>query len=129
MFRFIYKMEKNAMPFLNYIGNRFFGNLFTSILGQRFTDTLCGFKGISKNNYIKIRNQIDYFGNFDPFGDFELIFGSIKNNLKVVEIPVHYFPRVYGQSKAYGLTTKSFLEHTILLLRMSWIAFRKFKLI
>ncbi|MCK4521223.1 MAG: glycosyltransferase [Nanoarchaeota archaeon] len=126
--RFVYKMEKNSMPFFNYIGNRFFGNLFTAILGQRFTDTLCGFKAISKKNYLKIRNNIDHFGDFDPFGDFELIFGAIKNNLQVIEIPVHYRPREYGHSKAYGQTIKSFLKHVFLLLRMSWISFKKFKL-
>lgn len=127
--RFVYKMGKNSMPFFNYIGNRFFGNLFTAILGQRFTDTLCGFKAMSKKNYMKIKKQIDYFGDFDPFGDFEMIFGAIKNNLKVVEVPVHYKPRDYGQPKAYGNTIISFLKHAFSLLRMSWIAFRKFKLI
>lgn len=127
--RFVYKMERKAMPFMNYIGNRFFGNLFTMMLGQRFTDTLCGFKAISKKNYMKIRKEINYFGDFDPFGDFELIFGVIKNNLKVAEIPVHYRPREYGKPKAYGQTTKSFLKHVWLLVKMSWIAFRKIKLI
>ena len=124
--RFIYKMEKNAMPLLNFLGNRFFGVLFTSLLKQRFTDTLCGFKGISKKNYVKIRQQIDFFGDFDPFGDFELIFGAIKNNLKVAEIPVHYKPRQYGESKAYGKSFFSFMKHGFLLVRMSIIAFRKF---
>lgn len=124
--RFIYKMKKSAMPLFNFLGNRFFGVLFTILLKQRFTDTLCGFKGISKKNYIRIRDQIDYFGDFDPFGDFELIFGSIKNNLKVAEIPVHYQPRQYGESKAYGQSFFSFMKHAMLLLRMSFIAFRKF---
>ncbi len=124
--RFIYKMERSAMPLFNFLGNRFFGFLFTILLKQRFTDTLCGFKGISKKNYLKIREQIDFFGDFDPFGDFELIFGSIKNNLKVAEIPVHYQPRKYGESKAYGESFFSFLKHGLLLLRMSTIAFRKF---
>jgi SAM-dependent methyltransferase len=124
--RFIYKMERSAMPLFNFLGNRFFGFLFTILLKQRFTDTLCGFKGISKRNYIKIRKQIDYFGDFDPFGDFELIFGAIKNNLKVAEIPVHYQPRQYGESKAYGQSFSSFMRHVWLLLRMSFIAFRKF---
>ena len=124
--RFIYQMEKDAMPFFNFLGNRFFGNLFTILLGQRFTDTLCGFKAISKKNYIKIRKQIDFFGDFDPFGDFQLIFGAVKNSLKVAEIPVHYQPRQYGESKAYGKTFLSFLKHAGLLLRMSWIAFVKF---
>lgn len=126
--RFIYKMKKNAMPLLNFLGNRFFGNLFTLLLKQRFTDTLCGFKAISKKNYLEIRKQIDYFGEFDPFGDFELIFGAIKNNLKVAEIPVHYNPRQYGHSKAYGQSFISFLKHAFLLIKMSWIAFKKFVL-
>ncbi len=124
--RFIYKMEKSAMPIFNFIGNRFFGFLFTIILKQRFTDTLCGFKAISKSNYLKIRKQIEYFGDFDPFGDFELIFGAIKNNLKVAEIPVHYQPRQYGESKAYGYSFSSFIKHGLLLFRMTWIAFKKF---
>jgi len=126
--RFVYKMEKKSMPFLNFIGNRFFGNLFTLLLGQRFTDTLCGFKSISKKNYLKIRKEINYFGKFDPFGDFELIFGAIKNSLEVAEIPVHYRPRGYGQPKAYGHTIISFFKHVWLLLRISWIAFKKFRL-
>ncbi len=126
--RFVYKMEEKAMPFLNFVGNRFFGNLFTLLLGQRFTDTLCGYKGISKRNYLKIRKEIEFFGDFDPFGDFELIFGAVKNNLKVAEIPVHYRPRGYGQSKAYGQSILSFFSHGMLLLRMSWIAFKKFRL-
>ncbi len=124
--RFIYRMERSAMPLFNFLGNRFFGILFTALLKQRFTDTLCGFKAISKANYVKIRKQIDFFGDFDPFGDFELIFGAIKNNLKVAEIPVHYQPRQYGESKAYGQSFFSFLNHAMLLLRMSLIAFRKF---
>ena len=124
--RFIYKMKKSAMPLFNFLGNRFFGILFTILLKQRFTDTLCGFKAISKKNYLKIRKQIDYFGDFDPFGDFELIFGAIKNNLKVADIPVHYQPRAYGESKAYGSSFFSFAKHGFLLIRMSWIAFKKF---
>lgn len=120
--RLIYKMEETAMPVLNFIGNRFFGNLFSWLLDQRFTDSLCGLKGISKRNYRRIRKEINYFGDFDPFGDFELIFGVIKNNLKVADIPVKYYPRQYGKTK-----TKLF-KHGFLLLKMSWIAFKKFKM-
>ncbi len=126
--RFIYQMEKNSMPFLNFVGNRFFGNIFTPILGQRFTDTLCGFKAISKKNYEKVRKNINQFGDFDPFGDFQLIFGAIKNSLKVAEIPVHYRPRQYGTSKAYGKTFFSFCRHAWLLVKMSYVAFEKFVL-
>jgi glycosyltransferase involved in cell wall biosynthesis len=126
--RMIYQMEKKSMPFLNFLGNRFFGNIFTPLLGQRFTDTLCGFKAVSKKNYRKIQKNMDYFGDFDPFGDFQLIFGAVKNGLKVAEIPVHYRPRQYGSSKAYGKSFLSFLKHAWLLIKMSWIAFIKFAL-
>lgn len=126
--RLIYKMEKGSMPFFNFLGNRFLGNLFSIILKQRFSDTLCGFKAVSKKNYLIIMKQIDYFGELDPFGDFELIFGAVKNNLKVAEIPVHYEPRSYGESKAYGFSIFSFLKHAWLLLKMSWIAFKKFNI-
>jgi SAM-dependent methyltransferase len=120
--RLVYKMEKGAMPALNLLGNRFFGNLFTWLLGQRFTDTLCGLKGISKKNYDKIRRQIEFFGDFDPFGDFELIFGAVKNDLRVAEIPVKYKPREYGATK-----TRPF-GHGCLLVKMAWNAYVKFKL-
>ncbi|MBI4244615.1 MAG: glycosyltransferase [Planctomycetes bacterium] len=125
--RFVYQMGKGSMSFFNLIGNRLFGIIFTLILEQRFTDTLCGLKGLSKKNYLRIKKQRDYFGNFDPFGDFELTFGAMKLGLKSVEIPVHYQPRLYGRSKAYGFTFMSFLRHAMLLLRMSAVAFVKFK--
>jgi ubiquinone/menaquinone biosynthesis C-methylase UbiE len=121
--RLVYRMEKGSMPLINLIGNRIFGNVFTILLGQRFTDTLCGIKGISRRNYINIRKNLKFFGDFDPFGDFELIFGAIKNNLKVSEVPVSYHPRKYGRTK-----TKPF-KHGWLLIKMCWIAFKKFKLI
>ena len=111
------------MPLINLIGNRIFGNLFTALLGQRFTDTLCGLKAISKRNYLNVRKNMRFFGDFDPFGDFELIFGVIKNNLKVSEVPVKYEPRKYGKTK-----TKPF-KHGMLLLKMCWVAFKKFVLI
>ena len=111
------------MPLINLLGNRVFGNIFTILLGQRFTDTLCGFKAISKRNYLNVRKNIEFFGDFDPFGDFELIFGVIKNNLKVAEVPVRYFPRTYGETKTHPF------KHGWLLVKMCWIAFKKFKLI
>jgi SAM-dependent methyltransferase len=120
--RLVYEMEKGAMPTVNLLGNRFFGNLFTWLLGQRFTDTLCGLKAISARNYHRIRSQIDFFGDFDPFGDFELIFGAVKNDLRVAEIPVKYRPREYGTTK-----TKPF-GHGWLLVKMAWNAYVKFKL-
>ncbi|HUW20903.1 MAG TPA: glycosyltransferase [Sedimentisphaerales bacterium] len=119
--RLVYPMEKQAMRFLNLLGNKFFGNLFSWLLGQRFRDTLCGTKMICRKDYELIAANRSYFGDFDPFGDFDLIFGAVKQNLKVVEVPVAYRARTYGE------TNISRFKHGWLLLKMSWVAFRKIK--
>jgi SAM-dependent methyltransferase len=119
--RLVYPMEKQAMRFLNLLGNKFFGALFTWLLSQRFRDTLCGTKMISRENYELIAANRSYFGDFDPFGDFDLIFGAIKQNLKVVEIPLRY------RARTYGSTNISRFKHGLLLFKMSWIAFKKIK--
>ncbi len=119
--RLVYPMEKEAMRFLNLLGNKFFGVLFSWLLGQRFKDTLCGTKMIRRQDYELIVANRSYFGDFDPFGDFDLIFGAVKQNLKVVEVPVTY------RARAYGTTNISRFKHGWLLLKMSWIAFKKIK--
>lgn len=119
--RLVYPMEKQAMRFLNLLGNKFFGTLFTWLLGQRFRDTLCGTKMISRKNYELIVACRSYFGEFDPFGDFDLIFGAVKQSLKVIEVPVTY------RARTYGATNISRFKHGLLLFRMSWIAFKKIK--
>jgi glycosyltransferase involved in cell wall biosynthesis len=119
--RLVYPMEKQAMRFLNYLGNRFFSAAFTWLLEQRFRDTLCGTKVLTRQNYEKIAAGRSYFGDFDPFGDFDLIFGAAKLNLKIIEIPIRYRERTYGQ------TNISRFSHGMLLLRMLPIAFRKLK--
>jgi SAM-dependent methyltransferase len=119
--RLVYPMEKQAMRFLNLLANKFFGALFTWLLGQRFRDTLCGTKMLSRKNYQLIAANRSYFGQFDPFGDFDLIFGAVKQNLKVIEVPVGY------RARSYGATNISRFRHGWLLLRMSWTAFKKIK--
>jgi SAM-dependent methyltransferase len=119
--RLVYPMEKQSMRFLNLLGNKFFSILFSWLLGQRFRDTLCGTKMLSRKNYDILAANRAYFGDFDPFGDFDLIFGSIKQNFKVAEIPVKYRARTYGE------TNISRFRHGWLLLKMSWIAFKKIK--
>jgi glycosyltransferase involved in cell wall biosynthesis len=120
--RLVYPMERQAMRFLNLLGNKAFSTLFTWILEQRITDTLCGTKGLRRSDYLKIKANRAFFGDFDPFGDFDLLFGAAKLNLKIVELPVRYRQRVYGTTKI------SRFRHGVLLLRMSWIAIRKLKL-
>ena len=119
--RLVYPMEEEAMQFLNHIANRVFSWLFTWLLNQRFTDTLCGTKVLSRRHYQQIAANRGYFGEFDPFGDFDLIFGAAKLNLKVVEVPVAY------ASRKYGSTQISRFRHGVLLLRMVVFAFRKLK--
>ncbi|MEN8128259.1 MAG: glycosyltransferase [Planctomycetota bacterium] len=119
--RLVYPMEKQAMRFLNLLGNKFFGMLFTWLLGQRFRDTLCGTKMLTKKHYDLIAENRAYFGDFDPFGDFDLIFGSVKQNFKVAQVPVTY------RARTYGSTNISRFRHGLLLLKMSWVAFKKIK--
>jgi SAM-dependent methyltransferase len=119
--RLVYPMERDAMRFLNRIANHVFSILFSWLLNQRFTDTLCGTKALWLSDYKRIAAQRAYFGNFDPFGDFDLIFGAAKLSLKVVEVPVRYAARVYGETQI------SRFRHGWLLLRMVWFAFFKFK--
>lgn len=119
--RLVYPMQDNAMRFLNLVANRVFSWLFTWLLNQRFTDTLCGTKVLSRFHYQQIVANRAYFGEFDPFGDFDLIFGSTKLNLKVVEIPITYAARTYGKTQI------SRFRHGWLLLRMVLFALRKLK--
>ena len=120
--RMVYPMENQAMQTLNKIGNKIFGSLFTWILGQRFRDTLCGTKALFRKDYFYIRKHNKKYFKMDPFGDFALIFGAIKNNLKVIEIPVRY------KEREYGSTNISRFRHFLILLRMTVKAFEEFKL-
>jgi 2-polyprenyl-3-methyl-5-hydroxy-6-metoxy-1,4-benzoquinol methylase len=121
--RLIYPMEKEAMRFLNLIGNKFFSLIFTFLLGQRLKDTLCGTKVLFRKDYNNIKLNRKYFGEFDPFGDFDLLFGAAKLNLKIVEVPVRYYERRYGSSQINRF------RHGWLLLRMCFFAAKKIKFI
>jgi ubiquinone/menaquinone biosynthesis C-methylase UbiE len=119
--RLVYPLEHDAMRTLNILGNKIFSLLFSWLLNQRVTDTLCGTKVISRSHYDKIKQGRAYFGEFDPFGDFDLIFGAAKLNLKIVEIPVRYHARTYGSTQI------SRFRHGWLLVRMVTVAWRKLK--
>jgi SAM-dependent methyltransferase len=121
--RLVYPMDDQAMRFLNFWANRTFSLLFTWLLNQRITDTLCGTKVMTKNNYLKIEANRSYFGDFDPFGDFDLIFGSAKLNLKMVEVPIRYAAREYGETQI------SRFRHGLLLLKMVLYAYKKLKIL
>ncbi|MBT4352465.1 glycosyltransferase [archaeon] len=121
--RLVYPMEKESMRTLNLFGNRMFSLVFTWLLDQRFKDTLCGTKVLFKDDYEKIVKNRKYFGDFDPFGDFDLIFGASKLNLKIVEIPVRYKERTYGS------TNISRFKHGWLLIKMCLFASKKIKFV
>ena len=121
--RLVYPMDDKAMRFLNFWANRTFSVIFTWLLNQRLTDTLCGTKVLTKENYNKIVANRHYFGEFDPFGDFDLIFGATKLNLKMVEVPIRYAAREYGETQI------SRFRHGWLLLKMVLFAYKKLKII
>jgi len=121
--RLVYPMEEKAMRPINLFGNKMFSLIFTYLLGQRFKDTLCGTKVLTKKNYQKIAANRSYFGDFDPFGDFDLIFGAAKQSMKIVELPIRYKQRTYGETNIQRW------KHGWLLLRMCFFAMRKIKFI
>jgi glycosyltransferase involved in cell wall biosynthesis len=119
--RLVYPMENEAMKFLNMVANKFFGVAFTWLLGQPLKDTLCGTKVLLRRDYELIAKNRVYFGDFDPFGDFDLLFGAAKLNLKILELPIRY------RARTYGATNIQRWRHGLLLLRMLWFAARRFK--
>jgi glycosyltransferase involved in cell wall biosynthesis len=121
--RLVYPMEGRAMRFLNLLANKFFALLFSWILGQQVRDTLCGTKALYREDYERIAANRSFFGDFDPFGDFDLLFGASRLNLRIVDLAVRYRERQYGE------TNISRFRHGLLLLRMSVFAARKLKFI
>jgi glycosyltransferase involved in cell wall biosynthesis len=119
--RLVYDVEPGAMRFLNMVGNRVFSLFFKSVTGQYVKDTLCGTKVLRRRDYDEIARGRAYFGDFDPFGDFDLLFGAARLNLKIVDLPVRY------QARTYGETNISRWRHGWLLLRMTGFAFWQFR--
>ncbi len=119
--RLVYPMENRSMRFLNMIGNKFFAIAFTFALNQPFKDTLCGTKVLTRAHYLRLASYRDYFGEFDPFGDFDLIFGAVRMDLKVRELPVAYRERTYGE------TNINRWRHGWMLVRMLYCAIKKIK--
>jgi len=121
--RLVYPMEKEAMRTLNFLGNKFFSLAFSWLLGQSIKDTLCGTKVMWKKDYEKVAANRSYFGDFDPFGDYDLIFGAAKLNLKIIDLPIRYRERTYGS------TNISRWKHGWLLIRMVAFAARRIKFV
>jgi len=121
--RLVYPMQDEAMRFANWVANRLFSQLFRWLLGQPVKDTLCGTKALWRDDYARIAGQRAYFGEFDPFGDFDLLFGAARQTLKIVDVPIRY------QARTYGTTNIQRWRHGWLLLRMVAFAARRLKFI
>ncbi|MEI6290893.1 MAG: glycosyltransferase [Chloroflexota bacterium] len=121
--RLVYPMQEQAMRFLNLLGNKFFSMAFSWLMGQSIKDTLCGTKVMYKIHYERLAANRAYFGEFDPFGDYDLIFGAAKQNLKIVDLPIRY------QDRTYGSTNIDRWRHGLLLFRMLAIAAIRLKFI
>jgi len=121
--RLVYPMERQAMRFLNLLGNKFFSLAFSWLLGQPIKDTLCGTKALWKEDYERIALGRQYFGDFDPFGDFDLLFGAAKLGLRIADMPIRY------RERSYGTTNISRWRHGGLLLRMVVFAARRIKFV
>ncbi len=119
--RLVYPMEHEAMRYLNLLGNKFFSMMFSWLLGERIKDTLCGTKVLFRRDYERIAENRSYFGEFDPFGDFDLLFGASKLNLKILEVPIRYQERTYGATNIHRFT------HGWLLLKMTVYGFFRLK--
>jgi SAM-dependent methyltransferase len=121
--RLVYPMEEEAMQFLNLCANKAFGIIFTWLLGQPVKDTLCGTKVLTRAHYERVAANRAYFGDFDPFGDFDLLFGAAKLNLQIADVPIRY------RERTYGTTNIQRWKHGWLLLRMVLFAARKLKFV
>ena len=121
--RLVYPMDEKAMRFLNLCANKMFSVVFSWLLGQSVKDTLCGTKVLYRSDYRKIAENRNYFGEFDPFGDFDLLFGASKQNLKILDIPIRYKERTYGDTNIQRW------KHGWLLLKMVAFALRKLKFV
>jgi hypothetical protein len=121
--RLVYPMEQQAMRFVNLAGNKFFSAAFSWLLGQPVRDTLCGTKVLWKEDYERIAANRAAFGEFDPFGDFDLLFGAARLGLRIVDVPIRYRERTYGETNIQRW------RHGWLLLRMVGVAARRLKFV
>lgn len=120
--RMVYPMAEDAMKPLNVLGNKMFSMAFSYLLGQTIKDTLCGTKVLWKRDYERMKPLRDSWGVTDRWGDYELIFGAAKLNLHIIDLPVHYLERIYGETKM----TKRF-KNAAVMARMCLAALKKLR--
>ena len=119
--RIVYPMEGEAMRFLNRLGNGFFAKALTWVLDTKIGDSLCGTKLMTRHDYARMQAWRRDFGDFDPFGDFELLFPAAILGLGVVDVPIRY------RARTYGSTSISRFRHGLQLLRMTLVGLFRIK--
>ena len=119
--RLLYPMEGEAMRFLNRCGNVFFAHAIAFVLQAPLGDTLCGTKLLTRDDYNRLVRWREDFGDFDPFGDFELLYGARVLWLGLIDMPMGYKDRVYGQTNIHRF------RHGLMLLRMFFIGWWKIR--
>ncbi len=105
--RMIYPQKDGAMKFANFIGNTIFASLFSLLFKKKITDTLCGTKIFYKKDWEKIKENTSQWGMKDLWGDFDLLIGAYKNNLKITEVPVTYYERRENETKMTSLISNT----------------------
>ena len=120
--RLVYPMEGEAMRFLNRLGNVLFAKALSAVLGTPLGDSLCGTKLVARHDYARMIAWRRDFGDFDPFGDFELLFPAATLGLGIVDVPIRYLARTYGT------TNISRFRHGLLLLRMTLIGLLRIRM-
>ena len=100
--RMVYPMRDQAMRLANVFGNKLFSLLFSHILRTEISDTLCGTKALWRKDFERMRPFRGTWGTRDRWGDYELIFGAARLNLKHIDLPVRYMERTYGRTKMTG---------------------------
>ncbi len=99
--RLLYPMEGEAMRFLNRLGNVFFAKALSFVLGNRLSDSLCGTKLVARHDHARFVAWRQDFGDFDPFGDYELLFPASILGLGIVDVPIRYRARTYGSTQIH----------------------------
>lgn len=120
--RLVYALEEGAMPLSKMFGNKFLSTLFSYILDQKIKDTLCGTKVLWRRDFERLKKYIGTWGAEDQWGDYDLLFGATKLNLKILDLPVHYFERTYGATKMNNIFSSG-----ARMLRISLTALKKLK--
>ena len=120
--RLVYPIHPEAMQFLNRLGNVFFAKALSWALDNRYSDSLCGTKMMARHDHLRMLAWRREFGEFDPFGDFDMLFPAAELALGTIDVPIRYLPRTYGETNIRRF------YHGLMLLKMTLVGLWRVKL-